>query len=166
MLGFVQGPNIASLQYTQKILEQVHESVVKVPEIQSTAEISGAGFNGNAANQGIFFAHFKPWGDRPKANQTVAAILKKLNGQFAGTITGATAVGSSPPPIPGFSPLGGFNMQLEDTTGEDSRSRSLPETPRTFYRKPMEAASSSLPAHLLSLQQTPLSMKSTLTGIS
>jgi HAE1 family hydrophobic/amphiphilic exporter-1 len=117
MLGFVQGPNIASLQYTRDILAKVHESVVKIPEIQSTAEISGAGFNGNAANQGIFFAHFKPWHDRPKANQTVAAILKGLNGGFAGSITGATAVGSSPPPIPGFSPLGGFNMQIEDTTG-------------------------------------------------
>ena len=116
MLGFVQGPPISSLQYTQKILEQVHQTVVTVPEIQSTAEISGAGFNGNAANQGIFFAHFKPWGDRPKANQTVAAILKRLNGEFAGKVTGAVAVGSSPPPIPGFSPLGGFNMQLEDTT--------------------------------------------------
>jgi HAE1 family hydrophobic/amphiphilic exporter-1 len=116
ILGFVQGPNIASLQYTQNILDQVHQSLVKVPEIQSTAEISGAGFNGNAANQGIFFAHLKPWGDRPKANQTVTAILKGLNGELGGNITGAIALGSSPPPIPGFSPLGGFNMQIEDTT--------------------------------------------------
>lgn len=116
VLGFVQGPNIASLQYTRNILDQVHQSVASIPEIESTAEISGAGFNGNAANQGIFFAHFKPWSDRPKANQTVAATLKRLNGELAQKITGAIAVGSSPPPIPGFSPLGGFNMQLEDTT--------------------------------------------------
>ena len=116
VLGFVQGPNIASLQYTRNILDQVHQSVASIPEIESTAEISGAGFNGNAANQGIFFAHFKPWSDRPKANQTVAAVLKNLNGELAGKITGATAVGSSPPAIPGFSPLGGFNMQVEDTT--------------------------------------------------
>ncbi|MBW4695735.1 MAG: efflux RND transporter permease subunit [Lyngbya sp. HA4199-MV5] len=116
VLGFVQGPNIASLQYTRNILDQVHESVAKIPEIESTAEISGAGFNGNAANQGIFFTHFKPWDERPKAEQTVAATLKRLNGELATKITGATAVGSSPPAIPGFSPLGGFNMQLEDTT--------------------------------------------------
>jgi HAE1 family hydrophobic/amphiphilic exporter-1 len=115
-LGFVQGPNNASLQYTRGILDQVHESLAKIEEVESTAEISGAGFNGNAANQGIFFAHFKPWSDRPKANQTVSAILKKLNSELATKITGATAVSSSPPPIPGFSPLGGFNMQLEDTT--------------------------------------------------
>ncbi|PZV09094.1 MAG: hydrophobe/amphiphile efflux-1 family RND transporter [Leptolyngbya sp.] len=115
-LGFVQGPNNASLQYTRDILDQVHASLAKIDEVQSTAEISGAGFNGNAVNQGIFFAHFKPWGDRPKANQTVSAILKKLNQELATKITGATAVSFSPPAIPGFSPLGGFNMQLEDTT--------------------------------------------------
>ncbi len=115
-LGFVQGPNNASVQYTRDILDQVHASLAKIEEIESTAEISGAGFNGNAANQGIFFAHFKPWSDRPKAEQAVSAILKKLNGELATKITGATAIGSSPPPIPGFSPLGGFNMQLEDTT--------------------------------------------------
>ena len=116
ILGFVQGPNIASLQYTQTVLNQVHQSLAKVPEIQSTAEISGAGFNGNAANQGIFFAHLKPWGDRPKANQTATAILNSLNKQLAQAVTGATAAASSTPPIPGFSPLGGFNMQLQDTT--------------------------------------------------
>ncbi|MBV9388413.1 MAG: efflux RND transporter permease subunit, partial [Chroococcidiopsidaceae cyanobacterium CP_BM_ER_R8_30] len=42
--------------------------------------------------------------------------LKHLNGEFGSNITGALVAASSPPPIPGFSPLGGFNMQLEDTT--------------------------------------------------
>jgi len=115
ILGLVQGPDIASLQYTENILDQVYP-FLQIPEIQSTAEIAGAGFNGNAANQGIFFAHLKPWAERTKASQKVDAILKRLNGEFAEKITGALAAGASPPPIPGFSPLGGFNMQLEDTT--------------------------------------------------
>jgi HAE1 family hydrophobic/amphiphilic exporter-1 len=99
ILGLVQGPDIASLQYTEGILGQVHQSLAKVPEIQSTAEIAGAGFNGNAANQGIFFAHLKPWDERTKANQKVDAILKHLNGEFASNITGALVVASNPPPI-------------------------------------------------------------------
>jgi HAE1 family hydrophobic/amphiphilic exporter-1 len=82
ILGFVQGPNIVSLQYTEDILARVHKSVAGIKEIQSTAEISGAGFNGNAANQGIFFAHFVPWSERPHPNQQVSAILKRLNGEF------------------------------------------------------------------------------------
>jgi HAE1 family hydrophobic/amphiphilic exporter-1 len=117
ILGLVQGPNIASLQYTENILSKVHESLAKVPEVQSIATISGFGFNGNAANQGVFFSHLKPWDERTKPEQAVTSILKRLNGEFATKITGAVAIASSSPPIPGFSPLGGFNMQLEDTTG-------------------------------------------------
>jgi len=117
ILGIVQGPNIASLQYTENILSKVHDSLVKVPEVQSIATISGFGFNGNAANQGVFFSHLKPWDERTKPEQSVNSILKRLNGEFATKITGAVAIASSSPPIPGFSPLGGFNMQLQDTTG-------------------------------------------------
>ncbi|MDF5728560.1 MAG: efflux RND transporter permease subunit [Rhizonema sp. PD38] len=117
ILGLVQGPNSASLQYTQNTLDQVHQSLANIPEIVSTAEISGAGFNGNGANQGIFFCHLKPWDERKKASQVVTAIIQRLNTELGRKITGAVVGASSPPPISGFSPLGGFNMQLEDTTG-------------------------------------------------
>ncbi|MBW4584470.1 efflux RND transporter permease subunit [Aetokthonos hydrillicola Thurmond2011] len=116
ILGIVQGPNSASRQYTENILDQVHETLTGIPEIVSVAEISGAGFNGNVANQGIFFSHLKPWDERKKSTQTVSAILKRLNVDLGNKITGAIVVASSPPPISGFSPLGGANMQLEDTT--------------------------------------------------
>jgi len=113
--GLVQGPDSASVQYTEGVLDQVQQSLKKVPEIQATTTIAGSGFNGNAANQGIFFAHLKPWSERTKANQGASSILKSLNGEFK-KITSATVVVSSPPPIPGFSPLGGVNMQIQDTT--------------------------------------------------
>ena len=116
ILGLVQGPASASLQYTDDILNQVRQSLTKIPEIQSTATISGSGFNGSGANQGIFFAHLVPWGDRTKPGEDVDSIIGRVKKEFTKTITGAIAVVSSPPPIPGFSPLGGFNMQLEDTT--------------------------------------------------
>jgi len=116
ILGLVQGPDIASLQYTEGVLDQVQQSLQGVSEIQSTATIAGSGFNGNTTNQGIFFAHLKPWSERTKATQVVSSILKRLNGEFTKKITGANVIASSPPPIPGFSPLGGVNMQIEDTT--------------------------------------------------
>ena len=117
ILGLVQGPNSASLQYTQNTLDMVHKTLANIPEIVSTAEISGAGFNGNGANQGIFFCHLKPWDERKKASQNVTAILQRMNTELGTKITGAVVGASSPPPISGFSPLGGFSMQLEDTTG-------------------------------------------------
>lgn len=117
ILGFVQGPDVVSLQYTEGILDQVQQTLKTLPEVQSTATIAGFGFNGSAPNQGIFFAHLTPWSDRTKSNQTAGAIAQALSMTFAETITGAVAAASSPPAIPGFSPLGGFNMQLQDTTG-------------------------------------------------
>jgi hydrophobic/amphiphilic exporter-1 (mainly G- bacteria), HAE1 family len=117
LLGIVQGPDAASLQYTQNVLNQVQEVFDSVPEIHATALISGAGFNGAAANQGIYFATFKPWSERSQPSQNVLAIVQRLNGIFAGKIPSALVVSFSPPPIPGFSPTGGVNMQLEDTTG-------------------------------------------------
>jgi HAE1 family hydrophobic/amphiphilic exporter-1 len=155
ILGFVQGPNIASLQYTQNILGQVHQSLVRVPEIQSTAEISGAGFNGSAANQGIFFSHLKPWGERPKANQTVTAILKHLNGEFSHTVTGATAVASSTAPIPGFSPLGGFNMQLQDTTNGRITFQDFAANAQSILQKANQSGMFSPPAYTQFAANTP-----------
>ena len=116
MQGFVQAPDIASLQYTKGVLDQVYEQIKAVPEVRSSAVIAGAGLNGNAANQGIFFINLKKWDERPKASQTVPEILKRLNGAFGKNIPGATVRAASRPPIAGFSPLGGANMQLEDTT--------------------------------------------------
>lgn len=114
--GIVQAPDIASLQYTEAILDQAQQTFRGIPEIRATATIAGAGFNGNAANQGIFFANLKPWGERKKAEQSVTALIKRLNGELSKTITGASVLASSPPPIRGFSPLGGVNMQIQDTT--------------------------------------------------
>lgn len=116
MQGFVQAPDIASLQYTEGILDQAYEQIKIIPEVRASATIAGAGLNGNAANQGIFFVNLKPFGERTKATQTVPAILKRLNGAFSKNIYGATVRAASRPPIAGFSPLGGVNMQIQDTT--------------------------------------------------
>lgn len=114
--GIVQAPDIVSLQYTDDVLDQVQQVFRGVPEVRSTATIAGAGFNGNAANQGIFFANLKPWGDRKQASQSVTALIKRLNKEFSQKIIGTSVLASSPPPIRGFSPLGGVNMQIQDTT--------------------------------------------------
>ncbi|HTL90182.1 MAG TPA: efflux RND transporter permease subunit, partial [Leptolyngbya sp.] len=116
MQGFVQAPDIASLQYTEDILDQVHQQIQAIPELRSSATVAGAGLNGSAANQGIFFINLKPFSERTKASQAVPAILERLNGAFAKHVPGAIARAASRPPIAGFSPLGGVNMQIEDTT--------------------------------------------------
>lgn len=63
----------------------------------------------------MFFAQLKPWEDRSKSDQSASGILTRINGAFQ-TIPEAVITAVSPPPIQGFSTLGGFELQLEDRT--------------------------------------------------
>jgi HAE1 family hydrophobic/amphiphilic exporter-1 len=115
-VGIVQGPDGVSLSYTDRVLAQAEQRMREIPEIESTFTVSGAGFDGNGPNLGLFFARLKPWSDRPNSNQTVDSILKQLNGKFQ-TIADAVVMALNPSPIPGFSATGGVEMQLQDRTG-------------------------------------------------
>lgn len=153
--GIVQAPDIASLQYTEDILNQVQQTVQGVPEVRATATIAGSGFNGNAANQGIFFVNLKPWSDRKKEAQTVPALLKQFNKQFSQNITGATVLASSPPPIRGFSPLGGVNMQLQDTTNGRYTFQEFAENAKTVLQQANQSGAYSPPAFTQFTANTP-----------
>lgn len=117
LLGLVQGPDIASVQYTNKTLTQVEQILQEIPEIDAIFTASGLSFSGNVPNRGLFFAHLKPWDERTKPGQGVDAIIKKLNLAFAEKIPRSLVAAFNPPAIPGFNPQGGFNMNLLDTTG-------------------------------------------------
>jgi hydrophobic/amphiphilic exporter-1 (mainly G- bacteria), HAE1 family len=155
MQGFVQAPDIASLQYTKDILDRAYEEIQAIPEVRSAATIAGAGLNGNAANQGILFVNLKPFGERTKASQTVPAILKRLNGTFAQKITGATVLVASRPPIPGFSPLGGANMQIEDTTNGRLTFQEFAQSAQTILQKANQTGIFTPPAFTQFTANTP-----------
>jgi HAE1 family hydrophobic/amphiphilic exporter-1 len=115
-VGLVQGPDGVSLSYTDRVLAQAEQEMRQIPEIASTFTVSGAGFDGNGPNLGLFFARLKPWGDRPNRDQSVESILQTLNGKFQ-SITDAVVLALNPSPIPGFSATGGIEMQLQDRSG-------------------------------------------------
>jgi HAE1 family hydrophobic/amphiphilic exporter-1 len=115
-VGIVQAPDGVSLSYTDRVLDQARQRMQEIPEIQSTFTVSGAGFNGNGPNLGLFFARLKPWDQRPNADQTVDGILQRLNRSFR-TITDAVVLALNPSPIPGFSATGGVEMVVQDRTG-------------------------------------------------
>ncbi len=153
--GIIQAPDIASLQYTEGILDQARKEFETIPEIRSTATIAGAGFNGNAANQGIFFANLKPWSDRTKDSQTVTALLKRLNKELSQKVTGASVLASSPPPIRGFSPLGGVNMQLQDTTNGRFTFQEFAQNAQAVLQKANQTGMYSPPAFTQFTANTP-----------
>jgi len=115
-VGIVQAPDGVSLGYTDRVLAQAEQQMRALPEIRSTFTVSGAGFNGNGPNLGLFFGRLKPWDQRETRESSVEGVLRRLNGSFR-TITDAVVVAFNPPPIPGFGTQGGVEMVLQDRTG-------------------------------------------------
>ena len=112
----VQAPDGVSLNYTQNIMEQVGEKIAQVKDVRSYFALSGFGFEGNGSNRGFVFGKLQPWDERPRTDQSIYAILGRLNGSFQ-SITGARAFAVNAPPVRGLSTFGGFEFQLQDRRG-------------------------------------------------
>jgi HAE1 family hydrophobic/amphiphilic exporter-1 len=121
-LTIIQGPQGVSLQYTQKVMDQVEAEILKLPEVVGTFSVGGFGFSGSTSNQGIIFTTLKAWEERHGKDQTVQAIIDKLRGKFF-SIPEARIFPVNPPAIQGLGQFGGFQFQLQDrkgTSGLDS----------------------------------------------
>lgn len=112
----IQGPEGVSLNYTDKVLAQIEEEILKVPEVVGTFAIAGFSFTGSSANNGIVFTTLKPFEERHEPGQSVQAIIGQLFGKFS-TITEARVLPLNPPPIQGLGTFGGFSFQLQDQRG-------------------------------------------------
>ena len=112
----VQAPDGVSLNYTQEIMEQVGEKIAAEPNVLSYFALSGFGFEGNGSSRGFVFGKLKPWDERAASDQSIYAILGRLNGSFQG-IKGARAFAVNAPPVRGLSTFGGFEFQLQDRRG-------------------------------------------------
>ncbi|NJL52487.1 MAG: efflux RND transporter permease subunit [Hydrococcus sp. SU_1_0] len=111
-----QAPDGVSLNYTQDIMKQIGDKMAGVEDIESYFTLSGFGFEGNGSNRGFVFGKLKPWKERPRQEQSIYAILGKLNGSFQ-SITGARTLAVNAPPVRGLSTFGGFEFQLQDRRG-------------------------------------------------
>src|SRR5205809_836007 len=88
-------PDGASLQRTDQVTRKMEDILSKTPGIEHYATI--AGFNllsrTNNSYSAFFFVELKPWDERTKADESAAAIVQHLNGQFAVQIPEAIAFG-------------------------------------------------------------------------
>lgn len=115
-LGIVQAPDGVSLEYTKGVMAQADAMISQFPEVTSTFMLSGFGFDGPSPNKGVFFATLAPWEDRRAPESTVAGLLPQVNGALSG-IQEALVIAFNAPPVPGFSPTGALEMQLQDRSG-------------------------------------------------
>jgi HAE1 family hydrophobic/amphiphilic exporter-1 len=114
MIGVVQLPDGASLQRTQRVLDQVQERVSKVPGVQQVVTIAGvSAIDGSAslANAGVSYVILKDWSERGKG-QDLRSLYNNLTAAIS-DIADANVLVLPPPPIQGLGNDAGFTMQVE-----------------------------------------------------
>jgi hydrophobic/amphiphilic exporter-1 (mainly G- bacteria), HAE1 family len=107
-----QAPPGVSLQYNDKMMNQVEQTLRTEPDIVNIFSVSGFSFTGVGSNNGIMFALLKPWSQRPGGQRSAQAIVARLDQKLFG-MTGALAYAVVPPAIPTGN-LGGFTFEVED----------------------------------------------------
>jgi HAE1 family hydrophobic/amphiphilic exporter-1 len=115
-ITLIQGPQGVSLQYTSDVMAQVEKEILPLPEVVGTFAVGGFSFSGSTANTGILFTTLKPWAERTRPDQSVQAIIGKLQGKLL-SIPEARVFPVNPPGIQGLGNFGGFTFQLQDRRG-------------------------------------------------
>ena len=115
-IGIVQAPDGTSDQSTSALNQKVAAILRDEPSIRAAALFSGASLDGNAPNRGLFFFGTTNWSERTAADQSMEAIVGRLNRKFAGLREGRV-ITIMPPSIPGYGNAGGFEFQMLNRSG-------------------------------------------------
>jgi hydrophobic/amphiphilic exporter-1 (mainly G- bacteria), HAE1 family len=116
----VQLPDGASLQRTEKVMDELARICRENPALERTISIGGLSpLDGNAslANAGIIYLLFKDWSKRGKG-EDLRSIYEDLSARLA-RYQDARTMMLVPPPIQGLGLSGGFQMQVELTDGSE-----------------------------------------------
>ena len=113
-LAIVQLPDGASLERTNKALDEVSRIAQATPGVEQVITIAGVSAldnNATLANAGVAYIMLKDWSVRGKA-QGLLPLYTKLNREL-GAVAAARVLVLPPPPIQGIGNAGGFAMQIE-----------------------------------------------------
>ena len=114
LISAVQLPDGASIERTQKVLDQVSEIVGKTPGVAQVITIAGISALDNSAslaNAGVAYIILKDW-DARGPGEDLRSLVYGLNDKLAAIAEARTLV-LPPPPIQGIGNASGFAMQVE-----------------------------------------------------
>ncbi len=114
-MGSVQLPAGASLDRTDKVVSEVTERLLAMPEVEDVIEMSGFSFlaGGNGSNLGSFFVMLKPWNERKGSDHSIFSVIDRFNADVA-SVQEALVFAINPPAVPGLGMSSGLEMQLLD----------------------------------------------------
>ena len=114
----VQLPDAASLERTERVLDEIGRQVRRNGAVERTISIGGISpldNNASLANSGILYVMLKDWGKRGKG-EDLRSVYADLSARMA-EIQDARTMVLVPAPIQGLGLAGGFQMQVELTDG-------------------------------------------------
>jgi hydrophobe/amphiphile efflux-1 (HAE1) family protein len=109
-----EAPSGVSLNYTEQIVEQVQDAVLKLLDVEHINGLAGFGFEGNASNKALFFVKLKPWEERHGAHKSVFGILKDVSRELPAQISGARLIAVNAPPVDGLGSTGGLEFYIQN----------------------------------------------------
>lgn len=111
-------PAGASIKRTREVAQQVEKYLIEeeADTVIRTFSIAGFNFSGSGQNAGMGFLALKPWDQRDSEDQSVDALVKRMNQNLSG-IRDANIFALSPPVIRGLGQSNGFSFELQAATG-------------------------------------------------
>jgi HAE1 family hydrophobic/amphiphilic exporter-1 len=115
----IQLPEASSLQRTEAVCNKVSAILHRIPAVEYTTQAAGFSLLSTVRDtySGFIFVTLKPWSQRPRPQDKVAALIRRVNRELA-SLPEAQAFAFSPPAIPGIGSAGGVIFILQDRAGK------------------------------------------------
>ncbi|WP_295360296.1 efflux RND transporter permease subunit [Arenimonas sp.] len=115
----VQTPVGATQERTAAAMQLVEDHYLQneSEHIESVFAVQGFSFGGSGQNNAMVFVKLKEWDERTTPESTVDAIIGRAYGAFS-QIKDAMVFAFPPPPVMELGTSGGFNLYLQDVTGQ------------------------------------------------
>src|SRR5438552_2203110 len=145
---FAQLPDAASLDRTQAVVDKISKIAHETPGILNTVEFAGFNlFGGNQPNTAAVFLPFKEFSERKARDESLPAILAKMNARVRAEIPEALVIAFPPPPVSGIGNSGGIVplgsvATVKEVSGADKITRYNMFTAADLSGQPAPGASS------------------------
>ncbi len=115
----VQLPEAASLQRTAAAMKEIDEILKHEPGVQHYSAIAGYSLLSQVSStrSGLYFCQLDPYDQRKKRQLFAQAIIESMNRKLA-ALPEAQAFAFPPPAIPGIGQAGGFDLMVQDKSGQ------------------------------------------------
>ncbi|HVC16952.1 MAG TPA: multidrug efflux RND transporter permease subunit [Rhodanobacter sp.] len=112
-LAIVQLPPGATMQRTDKVMDQLRRIIRKDPAVEGVMQITGFSFVGSGENVGMVFVRLKDWAKR---KVTAEQFIQNTN-RAVQQVRDARVFVVNLPTVRGLGQFGGFDMYLQDRSG-------------------------------------------------